>query len=393
MKVLYKCVEKVFGPGKRILAYVIIDELNNEYRFTPEELRDILKNDKMEIVNLKLSKSDSIIDKYYIESGMFSIGDAIQLNKSIMVEIENKVNLYNKTVQFMTVNNLENFIFKCELRHRKVIKVIGNIYVVCTDDNNISIFTDKKFELSGKNAEYLFYESKAKEVNLSNIIMDRATSLNSMFALSNITNVLFGNAKLTYVESMVSMFEGCKYINEIDFSGRNLQSLKYLDRAFKDCAASKIDMSNTYTLGLLSMDYTFAGCKDLKTVNLMNFAAYEVKCMSHTFDGCMSLRELNLSSFTTLSLTDTSAMFSDCTMLHSVNLSNFDTKKVSNFNEMFQNCSNLIELNIEHFNFDSLNNKTPIRMFKNCLKLRGYLESSRNVMLNRLSEQTLRAMA
>ena len=387
MRVAYKCIKKVKGKLNKIESYELIDELNNTYVYDTDTLRELIHSGRIDVLNLKLSKAGAIINKKFEDTNkLFDTDSKFQLSKTVIDKISNEIDLTNKVIKFKSVKILDNYILKCDYNNYTIKKLYKNLYAVLNKSNTVNIVTDKPFEISGKNGEYLFYCCKAKEINLEEVVTKRMTSMNYMFSHAMISDINLKSLSLNNVTSMDYTFENCKNIESIDMSLINLQALRSLNNTFSNSAIKKVNMCNTYSVNLESMNSTFENCKDLREVDFENFATYSVKSFKYTFCGCISLRELDLTSFTTLSLETVNHMFSGCTMLTSIKLDNFTTTKVGNFNAMFENCSNLIDVKLDHFDFSGTE-KIPKAMFRNCLKLYTYLETSKNKTVREMAPQ------
>ena len=77
------------------------------------------------------------------------------------------------------------------------------------------------------------------------------------------------------------------------------------------------------------------------------------------FAGCEQLKSLDLSSFDTPNVVNMSKMFKKCSNLPSLDLSHFDTSNdiymnVIYMDEMFNGCKNLEELNLSNWKLDDI---------------------------------------
>ena len=148
---------------------------------------------------------------------------------------------------------------------------------------------------------------------------------------------------------MMSMFEDCKSLKEINFSKFNTENVKKMDYMFQNCSSlKKLDLSNFNTSKVTLMTCMFYMCSSLKEINLTNFNTENVTSMNLMFYGCSSLKELNLSNFNTNKLKDMTEMFGACSSLKELNLTNFNTKNVTNMLNMFFECSDELKLKIKN---------------------------------------------
>ena len=117
------------------------------------------------------------------------------------------------------------------------------------------------------------------------------------------------------------------YSNEKEF--KQSIKIKIGDELFDFHYNHEFIKGGTYTIEywitnkLTKINYMFAHCKSLITLNLSNFDTQNVSDMSWMFFGCKSLKELNLSDFKTNKVTNMEGMFYQCLALENLNISNY----------------------------------------------------------------------
>ena len=177
--------------------------------------------------------------------------------------------------------------------------------------------------------------------------------------------------KIKLLEGLIninSIFNDCKELSSLEIINFNTYNVKSLNHMFSNCSSfTSLNISNFITNNVENMRGTFCNCSSLISLNLSNFNTYNVKYMNHMFSNSTSLTSLDLSNFNTHNVEDMSCMFCNCYSLTSLNLSNFNTNKVKYMNHMFSNCTSLTSLNLSNFNNN--NNKYMINMFCNCSSL------------------------
>ena len=216
-------------------------------------------------------------------------------------------------------------------------------------------------------------------------------------------NASFANAKPTicyawfYNNSNLTTIEGLEYLNTEDVT-----NMEYM---FAGCSAlESLDLSKFNTAKVTSMAYMFNKCSALKSLNLSGFNTAKVTDMNRLFAGCSALESLDLSMFNTGNVTSMPNMFNGAKKLKTLNVSNFNTEKVNNMGHMFANCPNLTSLDLSSFNtkgveyvdniFKNCSNLTTIYasenfafgsglkngadMFLGCDKLKGFIEYNKN---------------
>lgn len=161
------------------------------------------------------------------------------------------------------------------------------------------------------------------------------------------------------------MFEGLKYLTEIDLSGFDFGSAVSMKNMFASCVKLKsVDFTAFKTGRVTDMSGMFSNCKELTSLNLSAFDTSMVSSMKNMFYGCTKLSSLNLSSFSTGRVTDMSGMFYQCYELTALDLSKFDTKNVTDMKEMFYFCEKLPSLNLTKFNTGKVTDMSG--MFRGC---------------------------
>ena len=152
-----------------------------------------------------------------------------------------------------------------------------------------------------------------------------------------------------------NLFENCyslKYLNLSNFRMKTISSLSYM---FKNCySLTSIDLPNFDTENIRQMTSTFENCGNLTSLDLSHFKTSIVTDMSNMFNNCSNLAYLKI-NFDTKNVQKMEYMFASCIKLTSLNISTFNTSKCKNFNFMFENdegldlyvdnktCENLIE--------------------------------------------------
>ena len=202
--------------------------------------------------------------------------------------------------------------------------------------------TGKNWDWDSKNIKKVIIDESMKEAKLTSFAsMFYGYGGNELVNVESITGL--ENLNMEKVESMSSMFEGCK-------------SLKSLD------------LSHFDTKNVESMYYMFKDCESLESINLSGFNTGNVVTMERMFEGCKSLKSLDLSSLDTKNVTDMEGMFSGCESLETINLTGFNVEKVTDIVEMFYDCKELTTIYCET---DMSGVANSAYMFDGCVKLKG----------------------
>ena len=112
---------------------------------------------------------------------------------------------------------------------------------------------------------------------------------------------------------------------------------------FSDCSvlATITGIEYLHTDKVTDMMSMFQGCSGLKDIDLSHFNTANVTSMYRLFQNCSGLTSLDVSKFNTANLTDMNSMFKNCSGLTELDVNNFDTGKVMEMDDMFRGCSNL----------------------------------------------------
>ena len=171
---------------------------------------------------------------------------------------------------------------------------------------------------------YMFGESKASSIDLSNFDTSKVTDMSWMFFYSKSTEI--------------------KGLDNFDTS--KITDMSYM---FYNNNANSLDLVNFNTSKVTNMCAMFAGI-EINTLNLENFNTSNVTDMSNMFQSSR-LTSLNISNFDTSNVTDMTSMFNGTTVNY-LNLSNFDTNNVTSMRSMFS-LFKLEELDLTSFDFNS----------------------------------------
>ena len=164
------------------------------------------------------------------------------------------------------------------------------------------------------------------------------------------------------------MFASCGKLLSLNLSNFDTSKVTDMNNMFSGCSALfSLVLSNFDTSNVTNMYGMFYGCSQLSSLNLSNFDNSNVTNMQNMFYNCLELSSLSLSNFYTSKVTEMSYMFYNCEKLSSLDLSNFDTSSVTNMNNMFKGCSKLSSLNLS--NFDTSNVENMKDMFSDCSNL------------------------
>lgn len=131
-------------------------------------------------------------------------------------------------------------------------------------------------------------------------------------------------------------------------------------------------IKNLNTSNVSDMAYMFAGCSNLKSVDLTYMNLQNVEDMSYMFYYCLALNTVYLKGLNTYKVKNMNSMFEFCTSLGYLDLSSFNTQNVQNFQKMFFQCRSLKAIYASPMFVVNITNPTPkADMFSDCFKLAG----------------------
>ena len=203
----------------------------------------------------------------------------------------------------------------------------------------------------------MFYRSQTKLLNLSSFDTSKVTSMSGMFSDSQATTIKgLENFNTSNVTDMCDMFAGTK-VRTLNLSKFDTSKVTNMSGMFADTSLTSLNVSNFNTSKVTDMSCMFVGGKftildlsnfdtsnvdnmggmfidsQVKTLDLSNFDTSNVTEMWRMFDGAQATK-IVLSSFNTSNVTNMYQMFSK-SHVNNLDLSNFNTSKVIDMNRMF----------------------------------------------------------
>ena len=168
--------------------------------------------------------------------------------------------------------------------------------------------------------------------------------MDSMFSMSQATELDMSNFDTSNVTTMGSMFNGSQ-AKELDVNHFDTSSVVAMSGMFGKSLLSELDVSNFDTSSVTTMKGMFRDSQ-MPELDISNFDTSSVTNMGSMFQGAQAT-ELDLSNFDTSSVTSMQSMFED-NQATKLNLSSFDTSKVVYIDKMFMN-SQATELDLSSF--------------------------------------------
>ena len=218
------------------------------------------------------------------------------------------------------------------------------------------------------NMSYMFWNSKATTLDVSNFDTSKVTNMSNMFSNSKATTLDVSNFNTSKVTNMYYMFNGSQ-ATTLDVSNFDTSKVTNMRSMFMRSSATTLDLSNFDTSKVIDMNSMFYLSK-ATTIDVSNFNTSNVTNMSAMFYQSQATT-LDLSSFDTSNVTNMSLMFAD-SKATTLDLSSFDTSKVTSMRKMFNSSinTNLKTIYVSNkFKTDKVTDS--YMMFEGCTKLVG----------------------
>ena len=136
---------------------------------------------------------------------------------------------------------------------------------------------------------YMFLNSQAKALDLSNFDTSKVNNMLGMFWSSQATTLDISNFDTSNVTSMGSMFH-ISQATILDVSGFNTSKVTNMYNMFASSKAVTLDLSSFYTSNVTNMGYMFNNANNLKTIYVSSkFNIDTVTSSTNMFYGCTSL--------------------------------------------------------------------------------------------------------
>lgn len=198
------------------------------------------------------------------------------------------------------------------------VKYMDNIFTESKIENPHEILKD--WDLSGLvstqglfqfNGSYYKGNVTNHSLNMNdyNINYNKITSMNNMFADSDIKNIEFGHKfNTSNVTDMSAMFRKSK-VETLDLSSFDTSNAIYMTSMFSESEALTLDLSSFDTRNVKYMSWMFKNSK-ATTLNLSSFNTIKLESMDWMFEEVQA-KDLDLRSFDTSKVTAMSHLFKD----------------------------------------------------------------------------------
>ena len=271
------CLRKFRNKNNQIIGYKIQDKNGNTLDVKPEYLKQAIRNNQVNVLNLTLTSDNKLIDRTY-------------------------------KPQKPQKNNLKDIIAKIRTLGTPVTSPCGHTYYIIkkTDTTIVGIPSDVK-KLKSFNSEYstikviggsglestreMFKECKAKSLDLSNFDTSNVTDMYFMFYRCQAKSINFSSFDTSKVTDMGGMFARCQ-AKSLDLSSFDTSKVTDMYAMFMNCRADSINLSSFNTSNVTDMQYMFYRC-ETEFLDISSFDTSKVTNMEGMFTGCEVTPEAN----------------------------------------------------------------------------------------------------
>ena len=198
---------------------------------------------------------------------------------------------------------------------------------------------------------YMFWDSQALRIDLSNFNTSNVYNMGGMFSSSQATTLDLSNFDTSNVTNMGGMFQHSQ-ATTLDLSNFDTSNVTNMQCMLCDSQATTIDVSHFDTSNVTNMNSMFWNSKAI-TLDVSNFDTSKVTNMKVMF-GNSQATTIDVSHFDTSNATAMNGMFqhSQATI---IDVSNFDTSNVTNMQCMFCD-SKAATLDLSNFDTSNVTN-------------------------------------
>ena len=187
---------------------------------------------------------------------------------------------------------------------------------------------------------YMFWDSQALRIDLSNFNTSNVYNMGGMFSSSKATTLDLSNFDTSKVTNMGGMFQHSQ-ATTLDLSNFDTSNVTNMQCMLCDSQATTIDVSHFDTSNVTNMNSMFWNSKAI-TLDLSNFDTSKVTNMKVMF-GNSQATTIDVSHFDTSNVTNMEIMFAYMTNLKTIYASSkFVTTSVTSSTSMFEKSTNLV---------------------------------------------------
>lgn len=176
-------------------------------------------------------------------------------------------------------------------------------------------------------------------------------------------------------DSLNNLFAGCTNLKTVDLPGYLGYRVTTMASMFAGCSKlTSVNIADPFGDGTVDMQSMFSGCSKLESIELPSSFGGDAENMSFMFEDCASLSEISFSNGSSIGFgnraVNASSMFKNCSSLTSLNLpSDFGYWLIEDMSSMFEGCSGLLSLTLPGELGSSWTLRNTSSMFKGCSNL------------------------
>ena len=210
---------------------------------------------------------------------------------------------------------------------------------------------------------YMFWDSQALRIDLSNFNTSNVYNMGGMFSSSQATTLDLSHFDTSKVTNMGGMFQHSQ-ATTLDLSNFDTSNVTNMNSMFWNSKAITIDVSHFDTSKVTNMNVMF-GNSQATTIDVSHFDTSNVTNMQGMFQHSQATI-IDVSNFDTSNVTNMQCMFCD-SKAATLDLSNFDTSNVTNMQGMFWK-SQATTLDVSHFDTSNVTNMEVMFAYMTNLK-------------------------
>ena len=198
---------------------------------------------------------------------------------------------------------------------------------------------------------YMFWDSQALRIDLSNFNTSNVYNMGGMFSSSQATTLDLSNFDTSNVTNMQCMLCDSQ-ATTIDVSHFDTSNVTNMNSMFWNSKAITLDLSHFDTSKVTNMKVMF-GNSQATTIDVSHFDTSNATAMNGMFQHSQATI-IDVSNFDTSNVTNMQCMFCD-SKAATLDVSNFDTSNVTNMQGMFWK-SQATTLDVSHFDTSNVTN-------------------------------------
>ena len=210
---------------------------------------------------------------------------------------------------------------------------------------------------------YMFWDSQALRIDLSNFNTSNVYNMGGMFSSSQATTLDLSHFDTSNVTNMGGMFQHSQ-ATTLDLSNFDTSNVTNMNSMFWNSKAITIGVSHFDTSKVTNMNVMF-GNSQATTIDVSHFDTSNVTNMQGMFQHSQATI-IDVSNFDTSNVTNMQCMFCD-SKAATLDLSHFDTSNVTNMQGMFWK-SQATTLDVSHFDTSNVINMEVMFAYMTNLK-------------------------